>query len=324
MFFGSRLFGSCFQRSKTMEVVNNDTLSSVPSIMGDGVNNKRYKSLNKIGSGGSAMVWKSIDTHTMEVVAMKVSSMHHGNTELENEFFLLRKFNNPHIISPIAFYYDRRSRVTSHMILPFMNKDLFTHVIDEGRYMNEKELRKLVIDIADGIKHIHDRGVIHRDIKPENILIDTNGTYVLCDFGCAEWDDSISFNKAKGTLNYMAPEVATAYVKNNKNEMSFIIGKSMDIFSFGMTLYNIATRSAGGPTRVGKSSDVFMNEISKFDMMPYIDELTDRSAAFSDLLKMMLYRSPVARITVEEILDHPFVTGSDAMLTSDISTHRAM
>ena len=59
-------------------------------------------------------------------------------------------------------------------------------------------------------------------------------------------------------------------------------------------------------------------------MMPQIDMLIDRSDAFKDLLKMMLYRSPIARITIEEILEHPFVTGKDGILTAGISTHSDM
>lgn len=275
----------------------------------------RYTSIRKIGSGSFAKVWEAIDTHTKEYVAMKISSSRYTNSALEKEFFILRKMNNPHIISPIAFYYDRRARVTTHLILPFMKKDLFTHV-EEKRDMSDEELRKLVIDIADAIKHVHDLDLVHRDIKPENILIDDNGDYVLCDFGNAEHDNSMTLGGLKGSLFYMAPEVAEAHVRRNRNRTPFSIGKSIDIFSFGMTLYNLATLSLGGANPTNKSDMVFIDEISRFDMMPQIEKLFDRSDAFKDLLKMMLYRSPVARITIDEILEHPFVTGSDAILTT--------
>jgi serine/threonine protein kinase len=311
----SCLFGSCFKRSKTMVLTVDELISPSGPAMGDRNDNSRYTSIRKIGSGGFANVWEAIDTHTKEYVAMKVSSRY-MNSALEKEFSILRKMNNPHIISPIAFYYDRREMTTTHLILPLMKKDLFTHAVEEKRDMSEEELKKIVIDIADAIKHVHDLDLVHRDIKPENILIGDNGDYVLCDFGNTESDNSLSLNGLKGSLFYMAPEVASAHVKRNRNTIPFAIGKPIDIFSFGMTLYNVATLSMGGANPTNKGDMVFIDEISRFDMMPQIDAIVDRSNEFKDLLKMMLYRSPIARITVDEILVHPFVTGKDGILTT--------
>ena len=310
----SCFFGSCFRRSETMTLTVDEIINAAEPAVGDRNDKSRYTSIMKIGSGSFAKVWKAIDTHTKEYVAMKISSSRYTNSALEKEFFILRKMNNPHIISPIAFYYDRRAIVTTHLILPFMKKDLFTHVVEEKRDMSDEELRKLVIDIADAIKHVHDLDLVHRDIKPENILIDDNGDYVLCDFGNAEHDNSMTLDGLKGSVFYMPPEVAAVHVK--RNTTPFSIGKPIDIFSFGMTLYNLATLSMGGANPTNKSDMVFIDEISRFDMMPQIEKLFDRSDAFKDLLKMMLYRSPVARITIDEILEHPFVTGSDAILTT--------
>ena len=148
----SCFFGSCFKRSKTMTLTVDEIINAAEPAVGDRNDKSRYTSIRKIGSGGFAKVWKAIDNHTKEYVAMKISSSHYTNSALEKEFFILRKMNNPHVISPIAFYYDRRALVTTHLILPFMKKDLFTHVVEENRDMSDEELRKLVIDIADAIK----------------------------------------------------------------------------------------------------------------------------------------------------------------------------
>ena len=301
----SCFFGSCFKRSKPTVLTVDELLSSSGPAMAD--NFKRYKTIKKIGSGGFSKVWKAVDTHTEQEVAMKVSYSSYTNSTLEKEFFILRKMDNPHVISPISFYYDRRALVTTHMILPFMKKDLYTHAVDEKRYMNDDDLRKLVIDIADAIKHVHDKDIVHRDIKIENILIDDNGDYILSDFGSAEDVNALSLNELIGSLAYMAPEVAAVHVTRNTIS-TFAIGKPIDIFSFGMTLYNIVTFTMGGADPANKSDTSFIDEISRFDMMPHIDNIADRSVAFKDLLKRMLYRSPVARITIDEILSHDFVT----------------
>lgn len=309
------MFWCCFaKRTKTKPMVL--TVDELLNATGDSNVAQRYKCIQEIGAGGFAKVWKATDTQTNEEVAMKVSSSRSANNTLENEFSILRKMNNPHIISPIAFYYDRRASTTTHMILPFVKKDLYSHVIEADRRMNDEELRKLVIDIADAIKHTHEIGFAHRDIKPENILIGDDGEYVLCDFGHAEHHEEMSLHGLKGSLFYVAPEVAAARLRSRT---PFAIGKPVDIFSFGMTLHNIATRSMGGANPNNKSDAVFIDEISRFDMMPQVDKLVDRPAAFRDLLKLMLYRNPVARATIEEILEHPFVTGKGDILTTGTS-----
>jgi serine/threonine protein kinase len=299
-----------------MVLTVDELLSSTAPNMADANVTQRYKCIQKIGAGGFAKVWKAVDTQTNEEVAMKVSSSRSANNTLEKEFSILRKMNNPYIISPIAFYYDRRASTSTHMILPFMKKDLYTHAVEEQMHMGDEELRKLVIDIAYAINHAHTAGIVHRDIKPENILIDDSGNYVLCDFGHAEDHEEMSLHGLKGSLLYMAPEVAAAHTRSRT---PFAIGKPVDIFSFGMTLHNIATRSMGGANPDNKSDAVFIDEISRFDMMPQVDKLVDLPAAFRDLLKLMLYRSPVARATIEEILEHDFVTQKNTISSTGTS-----
>ena len=304
-------FDFCFQRSKKMPVTADvDAMITSTELAVNDENIQRYKILKAVGTGSFSIVWKAVDTHTNEEVAMKVSSSRYTNSTLEKEFFILSKIKNPHVISPISFYYDRRALVTTHMILPFMKKDLYTHV-EEQRYMSEEALGKLVLDIAVAIKHIHDLDIVHRDVKPENILVGDNGDYILCDFGSAESVNALSFDGLIGSLFYMAPEVAEAYVKGNTS--TFSIGRQMDIFSFGMVLYNMVTLTMGGADPANKSEMGFIDEISRFDMMPHVDKLIDLSDVFRDLLKMMLCRSPVARITAEEILNHDFVTGKNTI-----------
>ncbi len=302
----SCLFGSCFKRSKSMVLTVDELFANTAPVTEDINVNKRYKTIQKIGSGAFSKVWEAVDVQTKQTVAMKVSYSRFTNNALEKEFTTLRKLNNPHIISPIAFYYDRRELVTTHMIIPFMRRDLYARVVEQNLRMSDEDLRKLVIDIADAIKHIQSKDLVHRDIKPENILIDDDGNYVLCDFGNAEHENEMSLRGLKGSLFYMAPEVAGAFV--GRHTTPFAIGKPVDIFSFGMTLHNVATQTLGGVNPGSKTDAVFAEEISMFDMSHQIDGIDDRPDTFKDLLRMMLTRSPVARITVDEILDHDFVT----------------
>ncbi|QDT02960.1 Serine/threonine-protein kinase PrkC [Rubripirellula lacrimiformis] len=84
--------------------------------------------------------------------------------------------------------------------------------------------------IADGLQHAHERGIVHRDIKPSNIILDPKGDAWITDFGLAKTDD-VDLTRdgdVVGTLRYMSPERFTG-----------ICDASSDIYSLGVTLYEM-------------------------------------------------------------------------------------
>ena len=86
--------------------------------------------------------------------------------------------------------------------------------------------------ILDGIKHAHDMRIVHRDIKPQNILIDSNKTLKIFDFGIAKAISETSLtqtNHVLGTVQYFSPEQA-------KGEAT---DECTDIYSIGIVLYEM-------------------------------------------------------------------------------------
>lgn len=275
-------------------------------IMSPSISN--YTFIQQIGSGAFSNVWKANDDISGETVAMKISSGNIANLTLEKEFYYLRSMNHKNIIAPIRFLYDRKlPAYPTYMVLPFMKKDLYTYAIDDDNYLSNEDLKKLIRDIGNAIKYTHSKNIIHRDIKPENIMIDNNDNYILCDFGGAEHEDLIVSNHLVGSIHYIAPEFITGYLNNNSNNLA--LGKPGDIYSFGMTLYNMTSKSMGGPSSKHKSQIQFMREIVNYDMTSRIDEL-DRPAQFKDMLKFMLCQSPIQRLTIDELLNHDFLNNS--------------
>ena len=89
-------------------------------------------------------------------------------------------------------------------------------------------------EIADGLAHAHDNGVIHRDIKPSNIVVDEDGKPWITDFGLAHVRDAPNATRTGdilGTLRYMSPEQASG--------RRFLVDHRTDIYSLGVTLYEL-------------------------------------------------------------------------------------
>ena len=108
-----------------------------------------------------------------------------------------------------------------------------------------QSVAEIGIQVAEALDYAHQQGTLHRDIKPGNLLVDTQGTVWITDFGLAklaEQDDLTKSGDMLGTLRYMAPE----QFEGRSDARS-------DVYSLGLTLYELLTlRPAFGETSRGR------------------------------------------------------------------------
>ncbi len=100
-------------------------------------------------------------------------------------------------------------------------------------------IARIGIQIADALQYAHSHGTLHRDIKPSNLLLDTRGVVWIADFGLARLEHETSMTQRGefvGTLRYMAPE-----------RFDGLCDQRSDIYSLGLTLYELATLSPAFP-----------------------------------------------------------------------------
>src|SRR5207244_9193078 len=106
-----------------------------------------------------------------------------------------------------------------------------------GRRSGKKQLTywqsvaKIGVQVADALEYAHKQGVQHRDIKPSNLLLDTQGTVWVTDFGLAKADDQQNLTNTGdilGTIRYMPPEAFEGKTDARS-----------DIYSLGLTLYEM-------------------------------------------------------------------------------------
>lgn len=99
-----------------------------------------------------------------------------------------------------------------------------------------ERVARLGAQVAEGLDHAHQLGVIHRDVKPANLMIDARGEVWIADFGLAMFRDDVELTMTGeliGTLRFMSPEQGTA--------RRGLVDHRTDIYSLGVTLYELLT-----------------------------------------------------------------------------------
>ncbi len=128
------------------------------------------------------------------------------------------------------------------------SNDVLDEVSREGSTAHPHFVKCLVrmgIQISTALHHVHQQGVVHRDIKPANLLLDVDGDVWLTDFGLAMIRDNPSLTAPGdlvGTFHYMSPEQAMGSKR-------VIVDHRSDIYSLGVTLYELLTLKRAFPGR---------------------------------------------------------------------------
>ena len=176
---------------------------------------------------------------------------------------------------------------------------------------NKKFLRQIILDIANAIKIMHEKGIMHRDIKPNNIFLnhenEDQGQRIakLGDFGCSIFIKDNTFDSI-GTILYAAPEI----LQNLKYD------EKCDLWSLGVTLYELYF----GYPPYGPSGNINLNVIMDCIYSKKFLLMKSKIASFDILLHRLLERKRDKRISFDEffklVFDENFMTNEDAFLQS--------
>ena len=254
-------------------------------ILSEGINNIVYKIYNQ--DNGNILVAKRFNCSPGKTCDNFIT-----------EVKMYEQLNHPNIIK----YYGSEEINNSYFIyLEYSPSGSLRNIIDKYGGINERLIRKYTKQILDGLKYLHDKGIIHRDIKCANILIDSKGKVKLTDFGCSKQisitlSDSSSneefCSSLKGTIPWCAPEViATEHY-----------GFKADIWSLGCTLIEMT-----GNKIWGKIDNLYqiMTTIGKTNQTPIIPNFI--SSTFKSFLNLCLVRKVENRASLKNLLVHDFV-----------------
>jgi serine/threonine-protein kinase len=198
-----------------------------------------YEIIERLGKGSMGLVFKARQTSVDRIVAVKVLL----DTLAQNKEFIGRfqreakiaaRLQHNNIVNAID-----AGEVEGHhyFVMEYVEGATIKDELDQKKIFDEKIALKIVMAVAEAMKHAHQRGLIHRDIKPENVMLTKDGNVKLADLGLArltadEKSAMAEAGMAIGTPYYISPEQVRGQID---------VDIRADIYSLGATLYHMVT-----------------------------------------------------------------------------------
>ncbi|XP_077385226.1 calcium/calmodulin-dependent protein kinase type 1 isoform X2 [Festucalex cinctus] len=265
---------------------------------------EQYDFKDILGTGAFSEVVLAEEKRTQRLVAIKCipkKALEGKENSIENEIAVLHKIKHTNIVT-LEEIFESKSHL--YLVMQLVSGgELFDRIIEKGFY-TEKDASKLIQQILDAVKYLHDMGIVHRDLKPENLLyysMDEDSKIMISDFGLSKIEGSGSvMSTACGTPGYVAPEVLAQKPYS----------KAVDCWSIGVIAYILL---CGYPPFYDENDSKLFEQILKaeyeFDS-PYWDDISDSA---KDFIVHLMEKDPNIRYTCEQALQHPWIAGDTAL-----------
>jgi serine/threonine-protein kinase len=198
----------------------------------------RYRISGAVGAGGMAIVFRADDLKHDRPVAIKILKPELAcslwSARFVREIQIASRLQHPHIL---PLYDSGEAGGLLYYVMPFVTGESLRARLNREAPLPVADAVRLAREVADGLTHAHDIGVVHRDIKPENILL-SGGHALIADFGIARavtlavGDTPTEPGLAIGTPLYMSPEQSSAQGD---------LDARSDIYSLGCMLFEMLT-----------------------------------------------------------------------------------
>jgi eukaryotic-like serine/threonine-protein kinase len=197
----------------------------------------RYRLDRPLGHGGMATVYLGHDSELDRPVAVKLLAENlAGDTAFRERFVrearLAARLSHPNVVS----VYDAGEEADGrpYIVMENVDGETLADLLHERGRLPADEAVGLALQACRGLEHAHAAGLVHRDVKPQNLLLRTDGTLKIADFGIARAAESTGLTQAGtilGTAAYLSPEQA----------LGEEVTSAADVYSLGAVLYELLT-----------------------------------------------------------------------------------
>ncbi|KAJ6661715.1 hypothetical protein lerEdw1_013237 [Lerista edwardsae] len=274
---------------------------------------KRYQNLKPIGSGAQGIVCAAYDAILERNVAIKKLSRPFQNQthakRAYRELVLMKCVNHKNIIGLLNVFTPQKSLEEFqdvYIVMELMDANLCQVIQME---LDHERMSYLLYQMLCGIKHLHSAGIIHRDLKPSNIVVKSDCTLKILDFGLA---------RTAGTSFMMTPYVVTRYYR--APEVILGMGyKENDIDQWNKVIEQLGTPCPEFMKKLQPTVRTYVENRPKYagysfeklfpDVLFPVDSEHNKLKASQarDLLSKMLVIDASKRISVDEALQHPYI-----------------
>ena len=244
----------------------------------------------QLDRGGFGNVWRGYSVKLNATIAIKFCKK---DSNAEREFRYGQLMNHPLALQCFT-YYSTASKCIGFM--PCLEGLNLRDLVNKNGPFADIPARIIIIELVSVLDYLHNElEMIHRDIKLENVIVDTNGNAHLIDFGfmTPPTEKKTFVTELCGTPKYFCPEL----IKTNS------VSYPSDIWSLGVLLYTMVTGHF--PFAANTSKELYDQICHNEVQFPQSIE-----PSLKDLISCMLEKDPSKRITLDEIMKHPWINPS--------------
>ena len=249
------------------------------------------------GSGGGAVVYRSLDPTLDREVAIKIFSQKASTPQFAEIFLhegrVAASLNHPNII-PI--YSCGQFEDQCFLVMQYMADGSLDDQIKNNSPLKITQILKWMLDITSALQAALRSGVVHHDVKPANILLDSDGNVKITDFGLSY---ALNDVKSQSLLSELSAFGSPDYVSPEKLSFGFEDSKG-DIFSLGVTFYELLTGKKPFK-KAGDEEDILEVRASVPVGMPH-ELRSEISLKLSKFVMSMLEEDPIRRPEYDGII----------------------
>mgnify|MGYP000376599249 FL=1 len=251
---------------------------------------------SSIGKGGFARVFQvthKVSGNKFALKRIEKASVLELGQQVIKEIRIMYSLDHPNIVKLFSHFEDKDY---IYLVLELGEKGELYQKIKKLGHLSESSAAQFLREVAVAVQYLHSKvpPIIHRDIKPENIILDAQGRAKLGDFG---WSNFFNAERSTfcGTLDYLAPEM----IQQTGH------GTQLDTWNLGVLLFEMLA---------GKAPFEALTQKELFEKITQVKIGFPKSFPFlaKDLVKKLLKKDPNSRLTIKEILEHPWLVANPA------------
>jgi serine/threonine protein phosphatase PrpC len=274
-----------------LDEVHQLTMLPLPPRLSPRMQFDGYEILREIYISSRSHVFLARDNDTQQAVVIKTPSteLRNDNQYLERfmlEEWIAKRINNPHVAKAII---PKRNRNFLYLVIEFIDGISLNQWMIDNPKPTLEQVRKIIEQTAKGLQAFHRQEMIHQDLRPANIMIDTNNTIKIIDFGStfiAGVTDANTEEIMRGTIRYSAPEYFLGQLGT----------QTSDIYSLAVITYQMLSGKFPYGSEIAQANSVSAQRKLKYKSI--INDDSELPIWIDDTLEKALKMEPLKRYPV--------------------------